>query len=274
MKRYILNNYDEGKKLKKKDQRVNNLLLLLQESPDLSVRNLAEMMNVSEMTIRRDLKYLKDNNLFIRSHGIQIPIQAPANVTNIENEYTLHSEQTKFFKEKQKIGQFATTLINPNDTLILDSGTTIAEMSKFIPEHMNLNITCYNYYTLTQILQKEGVQITLAGGLLHKADQMFESSYGNEMIRDRRASKFFLAASGIHEALGITCAHNYEVLTKKAAMSSSLTTILLADSSKFGLIRSAFVAPLSAIDAVITDDGISEEWQDILENMGIKLYIV
>ena len=260
--------------MKKKDQRVNNLLLLLQESPDLSVRDLAEMMNVSEMTIRRDLKYLKDNNLFIRSHGIQIPIQTPASVTNIENEYTLHSEQTKFYKEKQKIGQFATTLINPNDTLILDAGTTIAEMSKFIPEHMNLNITCYNYYTLTQLFQKNGVQITLAGGLLHKADQMFESSYGNEMIRDHRASKFFMAASGIHEALGITCAHNYEVLTKKAAMSSSLTTILLADSSKFGLIRSAFVAPLSSVDTIITDDGISEEWQEILHNMGIKLYIV
>ena len=260
--------------MKKKDQRVNNLLLLLQESPDLSVHNLAEMLNVSEMTIRRDLKYLKDNNLFIRSHGIQIPIQTPTSVTNIENEYTLHSERTKFYKEKQKIGQFATTLINPNDTLILDAGTTIAEMSKFIPEHMNLNITCYNYYTLTQLFQKDGVQITLAGGLLHKADQMFESTYGNEMIRDRRASKFFMAASGIHEALGITCAHNYEVLTKKAAMSSSLTTILLADSSKFGLIRSAFVAPLSSVDTIITDDGISDEWQEILHNMGIKLYIV
>lgn len=142
----------------------------------------------------------------------------------------------------------------------------------FFPEYVQRQGVTTN--TLTQLFQKDDVQITLAGGLLHKADQMFESSYGNEMIRNHRANKFFMAASGIHEALGITCAHNYEVLTKKAAMGSSLTTILLADSSKFGLIRSAFVAPLSSVDTVITDDGISKEWQEILRNMGIKLYIV
>lgn len=74
--------------MKKKEQRANNLLLLLQESPDLSVKNLAEILGVSEMTIRRDLKYLKENHLFIRSHGIQIPVQERADITNIETEYT------------------------------------------------------------------------------------------------------------------------------------------------------------------------------------------
>lgn len=260
--------------MNKKERRINNLLSLLQESPDLSVRNLAEMLNVSDMTIRRDLKYLKENQLFVRSHGIQIATPDTNNITNIENEYTLHSERTKYSGEKQKIGQFATSLIEMNDTLILDSGTTIAEMSKYIPEHMNLNITCYNYYTLAQLFPKEDVQITLAGGRLHKADQMFESSYANEMIKNQRANKFFLAASGIHEALGITCAHNYEVLTKRAAMSSSLTTILVADSSKFGLIRTAYVAPLNAVDAIITDSGLSEEWKEIIENLNITLYVV
>lgn len=261
--------------MKKKEKRINNLLLLLQESPSLPVKTLAEMLSVSEMTIRRDLNYLKENNLFLRSHGIEIPVsQSSASVTNIEKEYKLHSERTKYYDEKQRIGEFATGLINPSDTLILDSGTTIAEMSKFIPEHMNLNITCYNYYTLTQLCTKEDVQITLAGGLFHKSDQMFESSYGIDLIRDRRANKFFMGASGIHEALGLTCAHNYEVLTKKAAMNSSLTTILLADSSKFGLVRSAYVAPLNSVDIIVTDAGIQEEWKEIIENIGITLYIV
>lgn len=260
--------------MKKKERRINNLLSLLQESPDLTVRNLSEMLNVSEMTIRRDLKYLKENQLFVRSHGIQLTGSAMNNVTNIENEYTLRSEQSKYLEEKRRIGQFATSLIEANDNLILDSGTTIAEMAQYIPEHINLNITCYNYYTLTQLFPKEDVSITLAGGLLHKADQMFESSYANELIKNQRANKFFLAASGIHEALGITCAHNYEVLTKRAAMSSALTIILLADSSKFGMIRTAYVAPLNTVDIIITDSGLSNEWKEKIESMKIKLYIV
>lgn len=180
----------------------------------------------------------------------------------------------KSLEEKQRIGSFATTLLEKNDTVILDSGTTISEMSRYIPEHMNLNVTCYNYYILTQLFDKEGIHITLAGGVLHKDDQMIESSFGNDLIKSQRATKFFMAASGIHEALGITCAHNYEVLTKRAAMQSSLSSILLADSSKFGLIRTAYVAQLNEIDAIITDTGLSQEWADIIRGMGITLHIV
>ena len=103
---------------------------------------------------------------------------------------------------------------------------------------------------------------------------MIESSYGNDLIKNQRASKFFMAASGVHEALGITCAHNYEVLTKRAAMQSSLTSVLLADSSKFGLVRTAYVAQLNEIDAIITDTGITQEWVNTIQSMGIALHIV
>lgn len=261
-------------KMNKKNKRINNLLSLLQESPDLSVKALSEILNVSDMTIRRDLKYLKENNLFYRNHGIALPPHSNSSVTNIEKEYTLHTERTKFLEQKQRIGQFAATLIEPNDTLILDAGTTIAEMAKYIPEDMTLNITCYNYYTLAQLFDKKLINITLAGGVLHRNDQMFESSYGNELIQSQRASKFFMAASGVHETLGLTCAHNYEVLTKRAAMKSSLTSILLVDSSKFSLIRTAYVSQLNEVDTIITDDGITKEWKEIIQNLGIALYVV
>lgn len=260
--------------MNKKDKRLNNLLALLQESPDLSVHSLAEMLNVSDMTIRRDLNYLKENQLFLRNHGIALKPVGSNNIKNIENEYSLSSERTKYLSEKQRIGSFAASMIEANDTIILDSGTTIAEMSRHIPEHLNLNITCYNYCILTQLFQKEGIRITLAGGTLHKDDQMFESSYGNDLIKSQRACKFFMAASGVHEALGLTCAHNYEVLTKRAAMQSSLTSILLVDSSKFGQIRTAYVAQLNEIDTIVTDSGISPEWAETIRSMGITLHIV
>lgn len=260
--------------MNKKERRINNLLALLQESPNLSVKSLAEILDVSDMTIRRDLAYLRENKLFLRTHGIPIHQAAGANIKNIETEYTMNSERAKFLEEKQRIGSFATTMIEANDTIILDSGTTVAEMSRHIPEHKNLNVTCYNYYTLTQLFHKEGVNITIAGGTLHRGDQMIESSYGSDLIKNQRASKFFMAASGVHEALGITCAHNYEVLTKRAAMHSSLTSILLADSSKFGLVRTAYVAQLNEIDAIITDAGITQEWINTIQSLGIALHIV
>lgn len=90
-------------------------------------------------------------------------------------------------------------------------------MAYFIPEHINLNITCYNYYTLTQLFPKEGIQLTLAGGLLHKADQMFDLPMPRTDQKPPQPAKFFLAASGIHEHSASPVQHNYEVLTKKAA---------------------------------------------------------
>ena len=70
---------------------------------------------------------------------------------------------------------------------------------------------------------------------------MFESVEGIGLYGRTRASKMFVSASGVHEKLGMTCAHNYEVVTKKAALESSLQKILVADSSKFGQVRPGYL---------------------------------
>ena len=235
--------------MNKKERRLNELLGLLNEQPNLSVKNLASILNVSEMTIRRDLSCIKSNNRL-------------DNINNIEHEYKLSEERAKYSAEKNRIGKFAVSLISPGDILIIDNGTTTGEMSKYIPENMGLTILCYNYYILSP------------GGYYHPKDQMFESPEANNLIKSHRATKLFLSASGVHEKLGITCAHNYEVLTKRAVISSSLTKILLVDSSKLGLIRTAFFASMSEIDIIITDSGISEEWIHLIEDAGIELHIV
>ena len=259
--------------LNKKEQRINDLISLIKEQPVLSIKNLSEMLNVSEMTIRRDMEYLKLNNILNHSHGINF-LNSMNSTTDIDRQYNLSTELTKYNTEKNKIGQFASTLIDPGDIIIIDSGTTTGAMSKYIPENMNLTVLCYNYYTLSQLYNKEGVSVIFPGGYYHHKDQMFESSEGLNLIKNHRANKLFIAASGIHEKLGITCAHNYEVLTKRAVINSSLTKILLADSSKFGLVHAAYFAHLNEIDTIITDSGISKRWEDIIAEAGIKLYIV
>ncbi len=257
--------------MNKKEQRINDLISLIKEQPVLSIKDLAEMLNVSEMTIRRDVAYLKANNILCHSHGVNFINSSNSSATH---SYDLTTELKKCNIEKDKIGQFASTLIEQGDIIIIDSGTTTGAMSKFIPENMNLTILCYNYYTLSQIYNKTGVSIIFPGGYFHRTDEMFESSDGLNLIKSCRANKLFIAASGIHQKLGMTCAHNYEVLTKRAVINSSQTKILLADSSKFDVVNTAYFAQLSEMDIVITDTGISKEWQERIDDLGIKLYIV
>lgn len=258
--------------LNKKEQRINDLISIIKEQPTMSVKDLAEILNVSEMTIRRDLEYLKTNNILNQAHGIKYLTNN--GITSVDRNYDISTELIKYNTEKDKIGQFAATLIEPSDIIVIDSGTTTGAMSKYVPENINLTVFCYNYYTLSQLYNKQGVSIIFPGGYYHHTDQMFESSEGLNLIKNHRANKLFLSASGVHEKLGITCAHNYEVLTKRAVISSSLTRILLADSSKFSLVHAAYFAHLNEIDVIITDNGISQEWRAIIEEAGIKLYIV
>ena len=127
--------------MNKKERRLNELVGLLNEQPNLSVRNLAGILNVSEMTIRRDLNFIQSSNRL-------------DNINNIEHEYKLSEERAKYSAEKNRIGKFAVSLISPGDILIIDNGTTTGEMSKYIPENMGLTILCYNYYILSQLVQK------------------------------------------------------------------------------------------------------------------------
>jgi len=259
--------------MNKRKQRINDLMDLIREQPALSIKNLAEMLNVSEMTIRRDMAYLKSNNLLNRAHGMNF-LNSTSSISDAHHPYNLSTEFTKYNAEKDRIGRFASTLIDPGDIIIIDSGTTAGMLSKHIPENMNLTILCYNYYTLSQLYNKNGVSIIFPGGYFHRTDQMFESSEGLNLIKNHRANKLFIGASGIHEKLGMTCAHNYEVLTKRAVLNSSLIKILLADSSKFGIVNTAYFAQLNEIDVVVTDKGISKGWQNFISNLGKKLYIV
>ena len=103
---------------------------------------------------------------------------------------------------------------------------------------------------------------------------MFESPEGIDLIRKTRATKAFVSAAGVHETLGVTCSNNYEVLTKNAILSSSVEKILLVDSEKFGIVKSAYFADLNTFTTIITDSGVSDEWKARIKEMKIQLIIV
>lgn len=78
----------------------------------------------------------------------------------------------------------------------------------------------------------------------------------------------------MHEELGISCANSYEVATKRAILKSARQHILVADSSKFGVVRSAYFCDLADIDTVVTDNGLAPEWVSLLKQLGVTLYLV
>ncbi len=254
-----------------KSKRLNQIIALLKKNETMSVKNLSDVLHVSEMTVRRDLNILEADDIIIRSHG---KATYKDDLDSDFNDYKLYSEKAKMNIEKDQIGQFAAGLIEPGDIIIIDNGSTTDKLTKYIPEDISITVLCYNFNVLEQLVKKQNVEIIFAGGYFHPNDQMFESPQGISLIENMRATKLFISAHGIHKKLGLTCANSYEVPTKHAILQSAENRILVADSSKFGKVRTAYFAQLNEIDAIITDSGITQEWIDFIEDVGIKLYIV
>jgi DeoR family deoxyribose operon repressor len=116
------------------------------------------------------------------------------------------------------------------------------------------------------------VKSVFAGGVLHANTLMFESPEGLELITRHRATKAFISAAGVNVEFGVTCSNAYEREPKRVAIESAVEKILVADSSKFGMIRSDYFADLSDFDTVVTDSRLDPTHRDELERLGIRVY--
>ena len=184
-----------------------------------------------------------------------------------------NEEETRKIREKMRIGQNAASLIEPNDTVIIDVGSTTEYLAKFMREDIPVTILCYALNILAEIYRKRNCSPIFSGGYFHENTLMFESPEGINLIRRTRVDKAFISAAGIHAELGVTCANPYELETKKAVLSSSKTKILLADSTKFHKTKIAYFAELKDFDMIITDIDLDEEYKKILRKLKIKLLL-
>lgn len=260
--------------MKNKKTRILKILDLLKENKVMSVKELAKIFGVSDMTIRRDLDILKDSGVVSRSYGYATLEESKQVLIENGEYYDIPFEQIKNSAEKESIAKYAAALIEPQDVVIIDSGTTTYRLPKYIPEDKNITAVSYNFGILAELRKNTGINIIFAGGYYYPEDQMFTSKENVEFIRNLRANKSFISASGMHQNLGITCIHSHEIENKKAIIASSMTRILLMDSSKFGLVRSSYFASLTDIDILVTDSGIPKVWQKIVVDKGIDLRII
>jgi DeoR family deoxyribose operon repressor len=255
-----------------KAERLKVIMQTLQISQASSVQELSQQLSVSHMTVRRDLLSLVERDQVKILHGSVI--LHPQNATRSEKSYySLIAAGAKYPDEKRRIGQLAASLIEPEDTLIIDSGSTTEYLAKYLPESFNYTVLCYSLNIVSETVRRKNCKSMFSGGIFHENTLMFESPEGREMIRRFRATKAFISASGASHQFGVTCMNSYERETKKVMIQSSLKKILLVDSSKFGVIRSDYFAELSVFDEIITDSGISEEYAEIIRGMGKVLRI-
>lgn len=251
--------------------RQKELIDILSKKGMLPLKTLSSMLGVSEMTIRRDLKALENYTPLLDPDSADTANKR--NKASIVN-YNFLDELKKSNEQKERIGAFAASLIKKDDVIIIDTGSTTSHLLPYIPNEYNLTVLGYNTNVLFHLINNTDAKVLFCGGIYHKNTEMCESFEGLQFIERIRANKVFLSAAGIHRALGVTCANDYEIRTKQTVIKSSDEKILLADSSKFDRVRSSYFCDLSDITTIVTDTLLSKEWQDYILSLGIILHLV
>lgn len=253
-----------------KNQRLKEIVNILRRRNVVNIKELTAKLHASDMTIRRDLNLLAEDSIVELIPGGAIfkpPIES-------EEKYFVTHEETVRTREKLKIGQKAASLIEPNDTVIIDIGSTSEYAAKFMREDVPVTVLCFTLNILSEIYRKKNCAIIFAGGYYHPETMMFESPEGIELIKRTRADKAFVSAAGIHLDLGVTTVYPHELQTKKAILGSAKTRILVVDSSKFGKIKSVYFAELANFQVLITDDQIPDAFARAVQDLGIRLIVV
>jgi DeoR family deoxyribose operon repressor len=253
--------------------RLNSTVNILKLRNGATVRELAAELAVSEMTVRRDLAALAEDDLVTLIHGGAF-LNPRGSGAFEESRYSLRHEESRHRAAKMRIGAAAADLVEPRDIIIIDAGSTTEFLAADLPADLPLTILCYSLNSLMAVHRRSRCRLIFPGGYFHANTLMFESAEGLELIRRSRATRAFISASGVNDRLGVTCSNAYEVAAKKAAINSSLQKILVVDSSKFGRVRSSYFADLEDFDAVITDEGIPPAYRDALAAAEIRLHIV
>lgn len=244
------------------------ILNKLQEEGFVNVNELSSELNVSLVTIRKDLKILESRNLLHRTHG-----SASINDPFIFDRNISEKEKLKV-DEKQRIAKAAAELIEVNESIILGSGSTILELAKQIKIIHPLTVITASL-NLSQILNlNPDIEIFQLGGIIRKSSNSAVGPFAESMISGLNCNKCFLGVDGIDPEFGLTTTNSLEASLNQQMIKSSQKVIVLADSSKFAKRGFGKICDFNQIDIIVTDNGVNESLLKKIEDKGVEVIIV
>lgn len=250
-------------------ERRAEILHSLKNSPKLTVKELREKYEVSEVTIRKDLNELKKRNLITRTRGGAV--RQPE--LNIGNDIAIQQKQLYNYKEKRAIGMLAASLVKENETIILDSGTTTLEIAKNLQIFQKLTIITNAINIAVELSKYNRFTVILLGGHLRESSLSTVGPLTESALKNFYCDKLFLGIDSFSLEKGVSTPNIEEANINQTMMSMAKETIAVFDSSKFNKRSFAYIAPINRIHSIVTDEGIPRDIKAQLKRMNIQLYI-
>lgn len=221
--------------------------------------------DMSEMTLRTDLKYLDENGAIIRIHGGAKSIETVAGTDGLLAHRTVRNQELKM-----QIARKAVALLHSCGSVFLDSGSTTTVFSRYIPDEprqiFTSGISC-----ATELAALNHASVHILGGQLNRYSL---SVAGSRSILELQSYNFdvcFLGVTSFNPKVGFCCEGQEDCILKQVAISRAAYTVALMDSTKFGLTNTHCICPPDGVDAVVTDDALTEAQRKYFEDQGITV---
>ncbi len=249
------------------DERKKQISEMIQATGKVKVNELSAIFNVSEVTIRTDLADMESQGLLSRIHGGAIYSYKPYYSMNLNQR--LETNQS----EKVEIAEKVAKLINENDTIMLNSGTTTLLAFRKFPTEYNLNIVTNSISIALEASSNPNYNVVLIGGSVNTKYQFTYGADAINQLKKYRADKLILSVDGIDIENGFTTYYDKEADIDRTMLERSRTCIIAADSSKFN--HSAFVniSDISVADTIVTNNRANKVFLNELRDLGIEIII-
>lgn len=217
----------------------------------VQVAALAERFGVSAQTIRKDLQYLADQGVAARSYGGAISAKA----VKLPQEAAVEAKLGIHAEEKERIGRAAAALVQPGDSILLDSGTTTAQIARHLPDHEDITVVTNDFNVLSALADKKLLNVVMLGGALRRKNMAFYGAQTETAIESLLVDRLFLGVDGFDLERGVTTHHEPEAMLNRKMVRVARQVIAVTDSSKFGRTCLHRIMGVDEIDMLITDHG-------------------
>jgi DeoR family transcriptional regulator of aga operon len=256
------------------DKRANQILHAVLRNGTTSVDELVKLTGASPASVRRDLTRLEERGLVRRTHG-GAKLAGQAQYQPFRFDSSFQERESRFSEEKRRIGIAAAELILERETIGLTAGTTTTQVARCIRHRSGIQVVTNAVNIGMELSNQPRLNVTLVGGTMRWAGAFsLTGPLALEGVSGIFMDKVFIGGTGIDPVHGATAIEADEAAVFRAFVRQSKQTIIVADSSKIGMVSPALICPSQQIHKVITDQGIDSAMLDAFRDAGVDVLVV
>ncbi|EIU7556634.1 DeoR/GlpR family DNA-binding transcription regulator [Providencia rettgeri] len=238
------------------------------EHQTVSISDLVELMNVSHMTVRRDIRMLEEK-------GKVTSVSGGVKLNDALRQELPWSEKARLHhRHKREIGQFASSLVEDGQVVYLDAGTTTFEIARVLGERFNLTIVTNDFSIMQYLMNKSQLNLYHTGGQVDKRNHSCVGNTAAMMLQTLNVDIAFISTSSWDIQHGVSTPHEEKVQIKQTILDVARRCVLVSDSSKFGKYGMFRVCPLNQLHDIICDDQLPTDVVQRITEQNIKLHLI